>query len=99
MRPQTETVVSMVNYIGGTPEMVELKLSRPNVSLTLPLDEMKSPEKVSWRLRLATGNRHVLGGSAFQPNSRGRARARWEHLLGEAPIAIDGEFQMYEEKP
>ena len=36
MRPQTETVVQCVNYIGGTPEMVELKLSRPNVSLTLP---------------------------------------------------------------
>lgn len=97
MRLPTETTIAAVDYLDG--DQVTLTLSRPNVSITLHVDEAHDPQTVAWRIRTTFGGRHECHGRAFDDLTRGRGRKRWEDLWEVAPIGFDGMFPVVGDGP
>lgn len=90
MRPASQTFIRAMDYLEG--DKVTLYLGRPNVNITLPVEEAKDPQTLHWRIRSKFGNRHQCHGRAFDDLTRGRCRTRWQELVGLAPIGINGNF-------
>ena len=85
-----ETHIRAVDYLDD--DHVEMHLGFPNVSITLPVAEMRDPELVQFRLIRKYGPRHALSGASFYEFSKQRTRRRWGELLENAPVGIDGVF-------
>ena len=94
-RVATETVVTRLKYLDHG---LRLTLSRPNITVEMPGDDARDPEKVAHHVRKTFGGRHVLAGRAFQDSTKGLCRRRWEELVSVAPIEDEND-ELTEIKP
>ena len=97
IRPASETFIRAVDFLDE--DMVTLYLGRPNVDITLPTEAAEDPLKVRHGIKNKFGGRHPVHGKAFDDLTRGRCQQRWDKLMAQAPLGIDGRFSTLDGKP
>ena len=91
--PGRETIVRSVDYVD---DGVILSLGFPNITVKMPPTEYRDPDRVMLHINKQYGPRYTLEGAAFWETTRGRCKARWEKLVGDAAVLIGGRNPMEE---
>lgn len=76
-------VVRIEHHNDGT---TTLLMERPNVSTSVPTDELYDIDRVLWRLRQNHNDRHQISGKFMLETSRKLRNQRWSEMLNKADM-------------